>query len=336
MSHFISSGRRGFTLVELLVVIAIIGVLVALLLPAVQQAREAARRMQCTNHQKQLALALHNYHDTYNKLPHNQQPETGGAGDLDRGTSWLVRIWPYLERGAAYDQIVFTGDWSMQDGPSPNAPLLNGLMVPTLNCPSSPLPTKEIQGTNANGEVELQLVSYVGIAGSYWRGGTTDVVSVFSSISTNYAGVAVHSGMFVPSSKGPGSIGLKDATDGTSNTMLLSEQSDYFFDLSGNRVARRSCGHVGRSWNAGSGANREWGDAGWSANVTTIRYPIATSGGDGNELNYHENIPLISAHPGGVLITLADGSSRFFSETTNFGILTALSDRQDGSVVGNY
>ncbi|MEX1042420.1 MAG: DUF1559 domain-containing protein [Pirellulaceae bacterium] len=336
MSLFTSPVRRGFTLVELLVVIAIIGVLVALLLPAVQQAREAARRMQCTSHQKQLGLALHNYHDTFNKLPHNQQPEVGGAGDLIRGASWLVRVWPYLEQGAAYDQIVFAGDWSMQDGPSPNAQILNGLFLPILNCPSSPLPEKEIQTTNSNGEVELQLVNYVGIAGSYWQGGTSDVESTFNSISTNYAGVAVHNGMFVPSSKGPGSIGLKNATDGTSNTMLLSEQSDYFYDLYGNKVARRSCGHVGRSWNAGSGANPEWGDAGWSANVTTIRYPIATAGGDGNEDNYHENIPLISAHPGGVLITLADGSTRFFAETTNFGILTALSDRQDGAVVGNY
>lgn len=324
---------RGFTLVELLVVIAIIGVLIALLLPAVQQAREAARRIQCTNHQKQIGLALHNYHDTFLNLPHNAVPQDSSGQSMQRGCSWLIRLLPFVEQSAAYDQIVFSGDFSMQDGPSPNSVVLGQLRVPGFNCPSSPLPELETQNTNANGAVELQLVNYVGITGSYWQGGTTSVVSTSPQDATSY-GTSVYSGMIVPVNSKSRSIGLKNATDGTSNVMMVSEQSDYFYDASGNKVNRRSCGHAGRSWYGGNGAT---GDTyAWTANVTTIRYPIATTGGTGNGANYHSNIPLISAHPGGVLITLGDASVRFLPETVDFSVLTGLADRQDGAVLGSF
>src|SRR5829696_3420124 len=97
--------RQGFTLVELLVVIAIIGVLVALLLPAVQSAREAARRMQCSNHQKQIGLALHNYHDVFGRFPYLR----GGRNNpSNRGGDYhgLVAMLPYYEQGARYDKVM--------------------------------------------------------------------------------------------------------------------------------------------------------------------------------------------------------------------------------------
>ncbi len=320
--------RQAFTLVELLVVIAIIGVLIALLLPAVQQAREAARRMQCTNNQKQIGLALHNYHDTYGKMAYNAVPQLGSVGDRQRGPSWLVRILPFVEQNAAYDQFVFAGDWTMQDGPSPNAAILGQLRVPGFNCPSSPLPETEKQGTNANGEVELQVVNYVGITGSYWQGGTRNVVST-SPQDSSY-GDSVYNGMIVPLSSKSNAISLASVTDGTTNTMMVSEQSDYFYNASGTKIARRSSGHAGRSWGNGGGAGT------WTANVTTVRYPIATEGGTGNGANYHVNVALVSAHPGGVLITLGDASVRFLSETVDFAILTGLADRQDGNVLGEF
>lgn len=320
--------RRGFTLVELLVVIAIIGVLIALLLPAVQQAREAARRMQCTNHLKQLGLAIHNYHDTYGKLPYNAVPQLGSVGDRQRGPSWFVRMLPFMEQNAAYDQFEFAGDWTMQDGPSPNAAILGQLRVPGFNCPSSPLPEVETQSTNANGSVDLQVANYVGITGSYFQGGTTSVVST-SPQDSSY-GDAVYNGMIVPINSKSRAIGLEAVTDGTSNTMMVSEQSDYFYNASGTKIARRSSGHAGRTWGNGGGAGT------WTSNVTTVRYAIATEGGTGNAANYNVNVALISAHPGGVNLALGDASVRFLAETIDFAILTGLADRQDGAVLGEF
>src|ERR1041385_8052583 len=106
-SHFGPMRRTAFTLVELLVVIAIIGVLVALLLPAVQSAREAARRMQCTNHLRQYGLGIQNYHDTYQVFPINA---TGVNGSAIPRLTWQVRILPYMEQQAVFNAIDFTID----------------------------------------------------------------------------------------------------------------------------------------------------------------------------------------------------------------------------------
>src|SRR5688572_12222721 len=117
-----SSRRPGFTLVELLVVIAIIGILVALLLPAVQAAREAARRISCSNNLKQVALACHNFHDVYDRLPPggaNDQPPFGTQntinGNAQWGSSWKVYILPYLEQSAIYDRWQFQSQSGYQN-----------------------------------------------------------------------------------------------------------------------------------------------------------------------------------------------------------------------------
>ncbi len=129
MAAPLPSARRGFTLVELLVVIAIIGILVALLLPAVQSAREAARRTQCTNHLKQLGLGLHNYHVSHNKLPWgNAYP-----GGIMAALSWSTMILPYIEEQGHYELFDFSKDMSHAN----NAIALT-IPVQTFTCPSDP------------------------------------------------------------------------------------------------------------------------------------------------------------------------------------------------------
>ena len=256
--------RSGFTLVELLVVIAIIGVLIALLLPAVQQAREAARRGQCLNHLKQLALAMHNFHDTNNTFPKNVYgPNPGTTWDGWHLFSANYKLLPFIEQGNGYDQLVYEGDFTMQDGSYPAAHILNELRVPIYNCPSSPLPQTETQNNGPSGdEVELQVTNYVGITGSYWRGGTIGNTGDESTApyDENYAGRTVYNGMISTLTDQSDAIGLQAAIDGTSNTMMLSEQSDYFYDASGNKVDRRSAGYYGKTWACGVGAYNGAGD----------------------------------------------------------------------------
>src|SRR5437762_7032383 len=120
--------RAAFTLVELLVVIAIIGVLVALLLPAVQAAREAARRSQCTNNLRQMAIGLHNYHDVNQSFPINYRPVTNGP------YSWMQAILPYIEQANLYNQITICGIQSL-----PNNTLVAHTVIKTYRCPSDGL-----------------------------------------------------------------------------------------------------------------------------------------------------------------------------------------------------
>lgn len=313
--------RSGFTLVELLVVIAIIGVLVALLLPAVQAAREAARRSQCSNNFRQLGIATHMYHDTVKVLPYNGHPQTGDVANRQRGVSWFFRLMPFMEQSAAYNQAVFEGDWSLQDGTSPNTALIHSMRVPGLWCPSSALPkTKSMDGG------QVQLPNYVGICGSYFKGGTTTTEAPQPYHDTygraNYNGA-------ISISEFP--IGLEAITDGTSNVMLASEQSDFQIDpATGNKIDRRSSGHWGGAWSCGAGSRN------WSQNVTTIRYPIEGGfGAAGNTQPYEVNIPILTAHPAAAVAVLCDGSVRTINQTMDFAVLTGLADRQDGNTVSD-
>jgi prepilin-type N-terminal cleavage/methylation domain-containing protein len=138
----ISKSRRGFTLVELLVVIAIIGVMVGLLLPAVQAAREAARRMQCSNNVKQIGLALHNYVGTFTKLPPGSTglPNAAGTNFNGHGWVWHASILPFIEQSTLYDAIQGPDGMGNElgDQNSGKPLIVRQTTVPTFWCPSQP------------------------------------------------------------------------------------------------------------------------------------------------------------------------------------------------------
>ncbi|MEX1042361.1 MAG: DUF1559 domain-containing protein [Pirellulaceae bacterium] len=188
-------GNRGFTLVELLVVIAIIGVLVALLLPAVQQAREAARRMQCQNHMKQIGLALHNSHDTYGQFPKGYDPDLGWA--------WGTSILPFMEQTALYDQLAPTVQMNLN-----NATRLELVRtkIDGYLCPSDSGPDLNAKTVPENGSTkEIARSTYIGLMGT--------VNSYKSNHNETNGTLYQHS-----------KVRFADIIDGTTNTFLLTER----------------------------------------------------------------------------------------------------------------
>ena len=194
MSRRRFSGQNGFTLIELLVVIAIIAILIALLLPAVQQAREAARRTQCKNNLKQIALGMHNYESTNNALP----PSMAIVPTITSNASWSIhgRLMPFMEQVNLYSQIDLSKAWG-------NFPIISNYRVPVYVCPSDPK-SDRARDTGTNG-IFLMPTCY-GFNFGTWM--------VYNP-TTGQGG----DGITFPNSK----IRISSITDGTSNTLLASE-----------------------------------------------------------------------------------------------------------------
>ncbi|MFO0816869.1 MAG: DUF1559 domain-containing protein [Pirellulales bacterium] len=333
-------GRAGFTLVELLVVIAIIGVLVALLLPAVQAAREAARRSSCSNNLKQIGLALHNYHDTHGNLPYGVRYHNGW------GPSFWVGLLPFAEQGAVFDKYDHASNssaWTYNN--ANNAVLVTNLNIKWMRCPSSPLPVFHDTGTNGTPTVQQCMPSYGGVSGAV--DGTQSVPSVTGFTETRVrvgqsccgggttSGITSSGGMLVPNQ----SLNMAAATDGTSNVIVIAETSDYA--LENNVTKRRVDQGYPHGWIMGGGSTGI--DAGYGGertfNLMTFRYQInnkKTFNLPGVNDNKGNNNPMLSAHPGGVMVGLLDGSVRFASATTDMLTLLRLGTRDDGGVIGNW
>ncbi len=321
---------RGFTLVELLVVIAIIGILVGLLLPAVQAAREAARRMQCSNNLKQLGLALQNYMGTFKKTPYasNFVDSIAQCGDFatigNPHQSGNILLLPYLELGNLLSQVNVN---QAIDSGAANRTLLTGKFIPAFTCPSNALAGTGLRADGVafagfGGPVQEGMYRFSGGSMNNTMVNTRDCTVASPSFCLNADGginggwTCVHTnpgavrGMFA---RGPASFGFQNIPDGTSNTIMMGETKPHYSEFGGL----------------------------WTWNVPTTLYSLKLNSTFLKNAEKTKTVSWLNAqghasyHTGGVQFVFADGSVRFISESIDYPTYCLLGDRADGQVIQN-
>jgi prepilin-type N-terminal cleavage/methylation domain-containing protein len=296
----IRARRAAFTLIELLVVVAIIAVLIALLLPAVQQAREAARRSQCKNNLKQLGLAMHNYHDTFGAFPPGWIAATRGVGpDVNGGLNgfgWGAMILPMMEQAPVYNQFRF--EYSMTDATgTPSNRSLLATPLPTFRCPSDPAPGtwQMLNPTGTTTIAEVASTNYIALFG-------------LRAIEECYLlppGQACRAeGIFYHNSR----VRMADITDGSSQTLMMGERVHDRFPstwsgviISGASPIERILGHADHTPNTA----------------------------------FHKE-DFGSRHIGGTHFLMGDSSVKFFSENIDLQTYMGLGTIQGGEVAGEF
>lgn len=339
---------RGFTLIELLVVIAIIAILVALLLPAVQQAREAARRSSCKNNLKQLGLAIHNYHEVSNQFPlsptniyDGTQPNWNNAS---RGT-YLVQMLPYVEQSAIFDALDFRAvgtPWvaglpgptvNLEAQTDPQGQLFRKKTIPVFLCPSDDFDFYLGHSTRANYAMSMGNQAMPSNANSFGAACTLYPGNLFGTGPVGHGNTYIGGQISGIISRAGWSANFRDVVDGTSNVILAGE-------------IRNGCGdHSVNGW--------FHFNAMWIATTAPINYPIACYPGsplpdgstyDGapqssattgcnNWRNWQTSQGFKSLHVGGAQFVMCDGSVQFLSENIDYLTYQYLGDRKDGNPV---
>jgi prepilin-type N-terminal cleavage/methylation domain-containing protein/prepilin-type processing-associated H-X9-DG protein len=298
---------RAFTLVELLVVIAIIGVLVALLLPAVQAAREAARRTQCVNHLKQIGIATHNYHDTYNALPNSRR---------DANYTWLTVLLPYVEQSAIYDKWnLVTNNFYVQT-PEVMAAKVNVYFCPSRRTSGTAKISQEPRDNTTSPLYQVAPADYAICTGDsavnngdYWQ---------WNGVQTpaNGVGVIWNGNMSTTPAVLPGGpafkvTAMREVTDGTSNTFLVGDKHIYQKGLNNPSYGDGGCFN---------------GDKGHSHRAVGTTIPLSKGPADATARAFG------SWHPGVTNFVMVDGSVRSVSNSTNPQLLGWLAGKDDGQV----
>jgi prepilin-type N-terminal cleavage/methylation domain-containing protein len=327
---------RGFTLVELLVVIAIIGVLVALLLPAVQAAREAARRAQCINNMKQLGLAVLNYESGKGVLPpsHTRIPDQ----------FVIAYILPHFEQGALFNQWDLKRDWDFHS-PTISNLTLSKVSIETLHCPSAPNAGHQRQPNATDYSVCDKFVE--GSPHAKFRLLNTtpprikdrgELLYVSGYIEKEETGaVEFYAGTFWPSMLGQALVSptqsplrpvappvkIKDVSDGTSNTFMFFEQAGVpdRYDQNGNLVFKAD-------GTAASAQSLSWADHqtgfDWGHGLNPCNY---------KPFNCHNGDEIYGFHPGGAIFTMGDASARLFQDSMDLEVFTSLFTRNGDDIV---
>jgi len=292
--------RSGFTLIELLVVIAIIAILIALLLPAVQQAREAARRTQCRNNLKQIGLAMHNYHDVHSILPAGWIGVDNTTGepfvDGNNGWGWAARILPQLDQVNVYNQTNFTH--GVENALNLDARLN---IIPSYLCPSDQATARkfEIHDDMDAPICEVAYSNYVGVFG------TSEIDSCEGQPAPF---VCKGEGMFHHQS----AVKLTQVTDGLSNTIMVGERKTKLVD----------------DWQS------TWAGVVVGGEEAAVRILGSTDHTPNNEANHFDDFS--SYHAGGAQFVLGDGSVRFIMTNIDHSLYQSLATRVGGEVVGEY
>jgi prepilin-type N-terminal cleavage/methylation domain-containing protein/prepilin-type processing-associated H-X9-DG protein len=311
-----SADDRGFTLIELLVVITVVGLLLALLLPAVQSAREAARRVQCTNNLKQIGLALHGYHDAQGMFPPGFSLDNPFAGLARPGWAWGARLLGGLEQGALFNAINQNLSYI-----SPAQRTVIETRISVFLCPSSggsgPMSTGFIEQP-IFGLEQLAPGQYVASAGSV-------------SLKESDGQIAHGNGLFFLNSQ----VAIRDLVDGSSSTLMIGERSRNVADATWVGVPQLSfilC--TKDNWPVKTCASAMFMVLGRTDPISEILFGAVPTGSTPNSRGAGAD-GFWSLHPGGCNFLLCDGSVRYFNETISADVFNSLATRAGGEVIGS-